>query len=246
MSSEFKPREVEPQPHVRWAKATGVLITRSPVAFGVLLAGLLLVDPTVSSLVGPNPSREVLALRDTLAALAAPFVLAAAVLVGRYADLGQRPSLRIGWGRLGVLAAGLAAISLVLRAGLPSPPAQVIAEDYAQLGGRLCMNWSVVQFLHGGLVVPLVAIGDVPLRRAWWLSFEAVTINELLQVDLFAMVAVMVVATNLWMPYGIPVAALFIFLGAYQYVAYRDIFEQRANNAPTCVANSRSVSPAQP
>lgn len=244
-SSPFQPRKVDPDPYRRWAQAAAALIGRSPLAFVALLAALLLVDWALCLVAAAWPGQASAVLRDGISGLGAPFVFATGVAVARFADRWKPAALKAAAPRLAVISAVLVVIAVLTRL---STPEWFSLREASQAHGPfmrwLCWSWALTIVPLGFFVIPLLALAGAPMLQAWELSHDATTLNHL-RGDVLWIIG-LPVAVGVLPPFGIPGGVLIVFLAAVQYVAYRDVFEHRADNFPRTAAVAAPATAPQP
>jgi len=218
-SKPLEPRRVAPRAIVRWGAQALALIARAPLPFGCALLGAVLVDRFLA------PHLATLWLTPIAALLYWPW-FAAAILIARAADEEHRASAHL-WAtvlQVGVCVAALCAFLLWL------PPGELTFST-APSFWRLASLWGSLGFYAtGAFLIPLIGFCRLPgwfALRASWLGHRR---NQEPSLGLSALLG----ATTILLPLLLPPALaglIPLFHGALSYVAYRDIFEARAQNA---------------
>ncbi len=246
MSDTLEPRVVD-KPFVRrWLLTTLTLTGRAPVRFGCLIALLGLLDTGVEALFeGYSVSRV---WGDRLGALALPVLWLLTAAAARGAD---KPSLTreafVSAFKRGSLlralrAGALYAIAIHLFDAWHATGSSATAHHVGTAPGYLtvpgdfidsiAVNAGFFSIALGPCYFPLLAF--VPGAEAYLLSRNACRKNGELVIDM--LIAVLVITgigiTNVLPAFGITNAAFLVFMGVFNYVVYRDIFERRAENAP--------------
>lgn len=259
MSETLEPRIVDKPFARRWLVTTLALIGRAPLRFGCLIALLGLLDTGVEALFqGYSMSRV---WGDRLGALALPLLWLLTAAVARGADKPSltRESLISAFRRESLLralrAGALYAIAIHLFDSWHSAGSSGAAHHpgaapvYLSVPGdfvdSVAANVAFFCMALGPCYFPLLAF--VPGAEAYLLSRRASRMNGDLLIDF--LIAVLVLTglgiTSMVPLFGMTNAAFLVFMGVFNYVVYRDIFERRAQNAPL-PALSRSAALLQP
>jgi len=255
MNTTLNPREVDKPFVQRWLRVAAVLMLRSPFRFGVLIALLGGLDTLTVNVTAGFVIDEVWVDRLGIVALPMLWVLVSAVARGAdvraqtwasLANLGRRSV----W--LGALAIGvpMAALSWVFYAVLHvATPAHHFAPYLRQQGDLLAsIEASVVLIVGAGGITycPLLAlVPGISAHEARGLSQQADRLNGFIVImtmtGILALGAIFV--TSAIPAYGMTTAAFLVYFGVMNYVAYRDIFERRADNLPQQVVTPQIVTP---
>lgn len=245
MSETLEPRQVDRPFLGRWVRTTLALLAGSPVTFGAAVAviailDLLYIDVVPESLIGVG-------LTSVVGALLLPVLWIVLSLLARQSDRpygnSELPQLALS-GR--VWAAGLlpgcflASVNWLLHWALSANPA------VADIIGSYTLNCLLLVAPLGVCYFPLMALApDLPIPDACQLSKKASRLNSEWVIVTF--VSVLSVAPDVFaraVPAGLILTAAFlVFIGVFNYVAYRDIFERRADYAtqPVFARRSRKV-----
>lgn len=235
MSETFEPRRVDKPFLGRWIRTTFALLASSPLTFGAVVAVLAILDLIYADVVLQRLVKADLTL--VVGALLLPVLWILLSLLSRQADQALGPSelLRLAvsrgvWGFLpGCL---LAAVSWLLHWDLSASPVA------ANVIGSYGWNYLLVVAALGVCYCPLVALAPgLTITEAYHLSRYASRLNGGWVVVTF--VAALSLAADGFaraVPAGQVVAdAVLVFIGVFSYVAYRDIFERRADYASEAV-----------
>jgi hypothetical protein len=246
MNQHFEPQEVD-RPFIgRWARATFELILRSPLRFGLVIAALVALDNTVVELSSRYVMREFWIDRAGDLALGALWAFIGALARGADEEQRSTPSLlQFARTRVWVGALGSAAVivcidlvfgwathgSSVLNRFRPVP----FLQHPGQLVEAIARDSLLFTVCFGACYFPLLALvpGMRPVQ-ALFLSGQATKINGRFLIPLAAAI-IFLGADSLatFAPaYGLTNALFLVFMGVFNYVAYRDIFERRSRNVP--------------
>ena len=245
MSETLEPRQVGRPFLGRWVRSTFALLAGSPRIFGaavVLIAvlDLFYIDVTPEHLVDAG-------LTLVVGALLLPVFWIAMSLVSRRADRirGRSEQLQIAiservWA--GGLLSGcvLAAVNWLFHWALSASPA------YAAIIGSYALNSLLLVASLGVCYFPLMALAPgLTMVEAWQLSRKASSLNSGWVIVTFVTVLSLVPdAFAHAVPAGVIVtAAVLVFIGVFNYVAYLDIFERRLDYVmqPVFAPRSRKV-----
>lgn len=258
MSDTLEPRIVDKPFARRWLVTTLALMARAPARFGCLIALLGLIDTGVESLfAGYSVSRV---WGERLGALALPVLWLMTAAVARGADKPSltRESLVTALRRNSLLralrAGAIYAIALHLFDswhGVSSGAAHHAgtAPGYLSTPGdfidSIAVNAAFFSLALGPCYFPLLAFA--PGAEAYLLSIKATRVNGALVIDFLIAVIVVTGAgiTNVLPAFGMTNAAFLVFMGVFNYVVYRDIFERRAENAPLPVVSREPMIPSR-
>ncbi len=257
MSLPLDPREVDKPFLRRWMRMALALLVRCPFRFGLMIAALGLLDHAAITLAEGSGIQRSWA--DRLGTLLLPplWVLISALARGAddahrgkeaLAALGLR---RVWWGALragATLAAFLWIVTWALQ-GLGGLASLHRSQGYLRHPGELLtsivVNVALLQSWVGLCYCPLLVMQpQVEASEAGVLSRRASQLNGRTVLLLFvAVIALAGVAVATVLPlFGLTDAALLVFLGILNYVAYRDIFERRSENAPQLSVTAASGS----
>jgi hypothetical protein len=256
VSVTLEPREVEKPFLRRWTHMTTQLLVRSPIRFGLMIAALGVLDHAAIAVAENSQIQRPWA--DRLGTLLLPPLWVLVGALARGADDRRRSAdallaltrARVWWGALragATLAAFLWIISWALQ-GLGGLTGSHRPQGYLRHPGELLtsivVNVAILQCWVGLCYCPLLVLQpQLDVTEALHLSRRASELNGRTLLFLFLSVVALAgvtVATVLPL-YGMTVAAVLAFPGILNYVAYRDIFERRSENAPERV---RAVYPA--
>lgn len=251
MSETLEPRKVEKPFLGRWAITALALLARSPVSFGAAVAAVA-IAALLGTEVVPAPLIEA---GWTLVAgsLLLPLFWVVSSLLARRSDrdfrrseLLQHAASRSVWG--GGLLPGclLASMGLLFHWALRGSP------FLADFIGSYTWNCLLLVAPLGVCYFPLMAlVPGLTILDACRLSKKASRLNsERVIIVFIAALSLTADAFARAGPVGdIVSAAILVFVGVFNYVAYRDIFERRADYATEPVfalQRRRSLPPARP
>ena len=247
MSPTLEPREVEKPFPRRWLRMTLELFVRSPLRFGVVIALLGGLDHAAVALAQASGfQRE---WTDRLGTVVLPFVWILTSALARGADDPRQSSAALAvLGRkrawLGALRAGATLavflwIAFWVLQGVGELLSQHRPEGYlnhpAELLASIVANVLFLQSWVGVCYCPLLVLQpQLSAGEASHLSRRASKLNgNTLIIVLFGAITFGAVSLSSVLPfYGMTDAALLVFLGVLNYVAYRDIFERRTGTCP--------------
>lgn len=251
MSETLEPRKVEKPFLGRWVMAAFALIVRSPVCFGAAVA-LLAISGLLSTEIVPARLIDA-GWTLVIGSLLLPFFWVVLSLLSRRSDrafgraeLLQHAASRSAWG--GGLLPGslLASVGWLLHWALSGSP------SLTQVVGSCTWNCLLLVAPLGVCYFPLMALAPgLAVLDACQLSKKASRLNGEWIIVLF--VAALALTADGFARAGpagdIVWAAILVFIGVFNYVAYRDIFERRADYATESVfalQPRRSLPPARP
>jgi hypothetical protein len=250
----LEPRKVDKPFLRRWLRKTFELFLRSPVRFSIAIAFLGCLDTSVINLAQGYAIQKVWIDRLGMFVLPVLWIVVSAVARGAD-DPSQTWRALTGLARkriwIGVLVTGanLAAWNCVIAwalryLGQPlSPPGPgAYLQHPGQFLDSLAMNILLIIVWVGPCYSPLLAlVSDVSAGNAHRLSNKASDINGQFVIWIFSatLVAIANVLVVLAPAYGMTVAAFIVFMGTFNYIAYRDIFERRSENLPTTASSAR-------
>lgn len=246
MSTTLEPREVDRPFLRRWLMAAVELLLRAPIRFGLIIALIGVLDTSAVNVVRSQPALSLWLDRCGIVALPIVFVLVSAIARGvddAQATWSAISQLKRGSVWMGALAAGLlvASVTLFLATSLRGAhdalvkPAASHYWDSGQFAGSMTSNIVLLYVFTGLCFYPLLVFAPtVPVRSIFMMSRTAADLNGGVVVAFFvAAVAITADALALVFPaFGMTTAVFIVFLGIFNYVAYRDIFERRADNRP--------------
>jgi hypothetical protein len=229
MSETLEPRQVDRPFLGRWVRSTFALLASSPLTFGAAVVLLAILDLFYIDVIPERLSDAGLTL--VVGALLLPAFWIAVSLLSRQPDrgLGRPDLLQVAlsgrvWG--GGLLPGclLASVNWLLQWALSASPA------YADIIGSYMLNSLFLVASLGVCYFPLMALApDLTMVEAWQLSRKASSLNGEWVIVMF--VTVLSLAPDAFahaVPAGVIVtAAVLVFIGVFNYVAYLDIFERR-------------------
>jgi hypothetical protein len=257
MSATLEPSEVE-KPFVRrWLRMTLELFVRSPLRFGGMIALLGVLDQAGVALAQGSGLQR--AWIDRLGTVLLPLLWVVTSALARGADDPRQSSAALAtlgckrvW--ISALRAGaslavflwiafwvLQGLGEILNRHRP----QAYLEHPGQLLTSIAVNVLFLQSWVGVCYCPLIVLQpQLSAAEASQLSRKASKLNgHTLIFILFGTIAVGAAILSSVLPlYGMTDAALLVFLGVLNYVAYRDIFERRSQNLPAMVARARLIS----
>lgn len=247
MSTTLEPRKVD-QPFVRrWLRMALELFVRAPMRFGILIALLGGVDHAAVALAQGVGIQRTWA--DRLGTLMVPLLWVLTSAIARGADdsrqssealasLGRR-QVWLGALRAGVTLAVFLSIAGWVLQGLGQLLSPHRSQSYLQHPGELLdsivANVLFLQSWVGLCYCPLLVLQpQLSPPEVSSMSRRASKINGNMLIFTFVGVITFGAASlaSVLPLYGMTDAALLVFLGVLNYVAYRDIFERRSGNLP--------------
>lgn len=237
MSETLEPRQVDKPFLARWVKTTFALLVSSPATFGAAIVLLATFDLVGSDIL---PARLIDAgFTIVLGALLLPVFWISLSLLSRQSDRAfRRSDLLQHAASKGVWAGGLltgcllASASWLLHLALSASP---VLADYA---GSCTWNCLLLVAPLGVCYFPLMALAPgLTVIEACQLSKKASRLNGEWMILVFVG-ALSLAADGIARALpagGIVTAAILVFIGVFNYVAYRDIFERRADYATESV-----------
>lgn len=245
MSETLEPRQVGRPFLGRWVRSTFALLASSPWTFAAAVILLAIFDLFYIDVVPVRLSDA--GLTPVVGALLLPIFWIAISLLSRQSDRarGRCEQLdRVVFGRVcagGLLpGAVLATVNWLLHWALSASP------DYAAVIGSYTLNFLLLVASLGVCYFPLVAlVPGLTTVEAWQLARKASSLNSGWVIVTF--VTVLSVVPDAFahaVPAGVIVtAAVLVFLGVFNYVAYVDIFERRLDylSQPAFAPRSRNV-----
>ena len=250
MSLALDPREVDRPFLRRWLRMTFELFMRSPVRFGIVIAVLGWLDTSALTLARGYVVQKVWI--DRIGMFFLPVLWTFVSALARGADDASRTWEALAglrrkrvWG--GALATGatlatvnwiivwaLHGVSELLTAPKPRPYLQHPGQFLDSLAANVLLTCIFVGLCYFPLLVlvPEVSSGD-----ARYLSRKASDINGVYVIWCFigAMAVGADALASVVPAYGLTTAVFLVFMGVFNYVAYRDIFERRSGNVPKAV-----------
>jgi hypothetical protein len=261
MSTTLEPREVEKPFLLRWLRMTCELFVRSPLRFGAVIALLGELDHAAVALAQASEFQRV--WTDRLGTVVLPFLWILTSALARGADDPHQSSAALAaLGRKRVWLSALRAgatlavflwIAFWALQGLGGLLSRHRPQGYLQhpgeLLGSIVANVLFLQSWVGVCYCPLLVFQpQLSASEASSLSRRASKLNgnTLLLVFVGAITVGAVSLSSVLPLYGMTDAALLVFLGVLNYVAYRDMFERRSRNFPETVAPAHvsGVAPA--
>ncbi|MEJ0006155.1 MAG: hypothetical protein WDM77_07135 [Steroidobacteraceae bacterium] len=246
MNATLEPREVERPFRKRWLRMTWQLFVRSPIRFGILIALLGWIDTTAVNLAYGFVVPRVWVDRVGMLCLPLLWVIVSAVARGAddhrqtWTALHELTRWRL-WSKALMPGAVLIACSIVIFFVLQilfdfPAPAHPLA--YSQKPGALLQTVAAQSFIlsvaFGICYAPLLVFWpQLSFKETEKLSRSASALNNRSQIN-WLIIALLGVGLPLELvpTYGMGEAALLVFMGALNYVAYRDIVERRDENLP--------------
>jgi hypothetical protein len=259
MSSTLEPRQVEKPFVKRWLRMTWQLFVRSPIRFGILIALFGWVDYSAVKVADGLVFPRIWVSRCGMLLLPLLWVVVGAVAKGAddsrqsWAALHELTHVRL-WKKAlipgAVLIAWSVAVYIVLEAFFGTPASPQVRAPLHEPGRLLqtvaAQSWLVAS-VFGICYAPLLVFWpQLSFRETEKLSRSASAINGSSQISwLFVGVLCVGAPLDLVPTYGLGDAALIVFTGALNYVAYRDIFERRDENLPVIVASAPTFQAAE-
>ncbi|HTC51071.1 MAG TPA: hypothetical protein VK700_03970 [Steroidobacteraceae bacterium] len=250
MATPFEPREVDKPFIPRWLRLTLQLFARSPVRFGILIAALGWIDTSAVKLADGYVVPKIWI--DRIGTLLLPILWMIVSAVSRGADDSHRTwealsALRRRQVWLGTLSTGATIVIMqwlvrLMLAGvvpLRAQGPQVSLQHPGEFMESIAANVLITCVFVGLCYFPLLVLGpELSPGDARHLSRKAARINGDWPTWIFvAIVAVGANAVASVAPaYGMTAAAFLVFLGVFNFVAYRDIFDRRDQNLRKAVA----------
>ena len=245
MSETLEPRQVDRPFLGRWVRSTFALLASSPRTFGAAIVLLAVLDLFYLDVV---PVRLIDAgLTPVVGALLLPVFWIAISLLSRKSDrtFGRSEQAELvvsGRTWTGGLLPGcmLAVVNWLLHWALSASP------DYAGIIGSYTLNSLLLVASVGVCYFPLLALAPgLTLVEALQLSRKASSLNgEWLIVTFVTVLSLVPDAFAHAVPAGVIVtAAVLVFIGVFNYVAYLDIFERRLDRVrqPVFAPRARNV-----
>ena len=253
VSAPLEPREVDKPYLRRWLRATLDLFIRSPLRFGLLIAALGWLDTSAVNMTKGLVIEKQWVLRFGMVLL--PVVWTAVSAVARGADDASQTwaairslARRRVWSGPLMIGASIAGLNWILSwslGGLLQLTSRVGPAPYLHQSGELLDSTgvnAVLVFAFVGLCYfpLLVLVPDISSSTARDLSRRASSLNDYMTMMLFVGITALIadVLASVAPAYGMTMAATIVFLGVFNYVAYRDIFERRSGNLPKAVVSA--------
>jgi hypothetical protein len=255
MKNSLEPRAVD-RPFIgRWMRTTLALIVRSPVQFGLVVVLLLCLDNAVVELASGYRVSRLWA--NALGSLLLGFIWVFIAALGRGADessrtwsaLAQFIRPRVWVGAIASAAAAVCFELLVrwllngvtgleritgLHHGKPTSFLQHPGDFVSAISHDAMFFTAVFEPFY----FPLLAlIPGIPPRQAHSLSMWAARKNGAMEILLGVGIVVVASAAlaQIAPVFGLIDAATLLFIGVFNYVAYRDVFERRSDTAPQAI-----------
>jgi hypothetical protein len=243
MSIPLQPRKVERPFLTRWLRTTFQLMFRSPLRFGMVIAVLGMVDTSVVT--GAKGSVLEKEWIQYFGQVALPLLWVLVTAVSRGADDSRltwtafahllRKQVWLGAFGVGISVALLTWTINKMGALLVKADAGVELQRSGQVIESLAASVAILYVFVGLCYFPLlVLVPDASLGGAKNLSRQAADLND--WTTMFVVVtSVGLIADTLSAvipAYGMTSAAILVFMGVLNYVAYRDIFEGRSDHHP--------------
>jgi hypothetical protein len=253
MSAFLEPREVAKPFAKRWLRTSLQLFVRSPIRFSILIALLGWLDASTVKVTDGFVIPKIWIQR--LGMLLLPLLFAFISAVARGADdTAQTWKTFYVFGRariwIGALGAGAAivAFQVVIFFIMEVFFGSLSDSDYGKYShspGDMLMSFGaqtgLVSLSVGLCYAPLLVFWpDLSTKEARRLSWSATQVNNLRQMNNVVLIMLLIaVPLSLIPSYGMTEAAWLVFMGILNYVAYRDIFEQRDQNLPATARAAR-------
>lgn len=258
MTNNLEPREVE-RPFIgRWLRMTVELIVRSPFRFGIMIAFLTSLDNGVVTL-AKGVSVEKFWI-DRIGDMLLPTLWVLTSALARGAD--DTSSTWVAFApfrhkRVWLASIGSAALIVSLDILLawalhgagnfgPFRPVPYLQHP-GDLTESIARNAYLFVVAFGPCYFPLLALApEASPWRCRLLSRQASKLNGELVIWLIAAIVVLStgVLASIAPAYGLTNSLLVVFLGVFNYVVYRDIFERRSGNLPKKATSSVTTEPA--
>lgn len=243
MNTTLQPREVDKPFLWRWCRMALELVVRSPIRFGLVVALLGTLDTWAV-----NAAREYVIPRTMLVELGvgllpALWTLVAALAYSADKSLGvQQTVARLMRGAVwrGVLFAATVLVGLqILEIGAVAVLPQRFHDHTAfGLPGKFVSTFALYATFAtawlGSCYFPLLLhAAKAPWTVLYHLSRRAAQLNNIIVMTFVGCVVILADSLSAVLPaYGMTMACCLVFLGVFNYVGYRDIFEGRTRNAP--------------
>ena len=250
MSTTLDPREVDKPFLRRWSRMSFELVMRSPVRFGIVIAVLGWFDTSALTLAQGFVVQKVWI--DRIGMFFLPVLWTFISALARGADDASRAWEALAglrrkrvWGGAFATGATMATLNWIiawafhgmaelLSATKPRPYLQHPGQFLDSLAANVMLTCVFVGLCYFPLLVlvPEISSGD-----ARYLSRKASDINGANVIWCFvgAMVVGADILASVVPAYGMTTAVFLVFMGTFNYVAYRDIFERRSGNLPKAV-----------
>lgn len=243
MSTTLQPREVDKPFLWRWSRMALELVVHSPVRFGLVVALLGSLDTWTVNVAHEYVLPHALLVELGVGLLPALWTLVAALArsADKSLDIQQTvEGFACGAGWHGVLFAAAVLVGLqILEIGAVAVLPQRFHDHTAfGLPGRFVSTFALYATFAtawlGSCYFPLLLHGaKAPWAVLYHLSRRAAQMNDNIIVMTFVgCVVIFADSLSAVMPaYGMTMACFLVFLGVFNYVGYRDIFEGRTRNA---------------
>jgi hypothetical protein len=252
VSTQLEPHEVDKPYLRRWLRDTAELFIRSPLRFGLLIAALGWLDTSAVNMTGLVIEKQWV---QRFGMVLLPVVWTAVSAVARGADDASQTwaavrslARRTVWSgalTVGAVIAGLNWIVSWSLGGLvhlmvPARPAPYLHRPGELLESTGVNAVLVVAFVGLCYFPLLVLIPDISSSIARDLSSRASSLNDRVTMFLFVGTTALIAdwLASVAPAYGMTMAATIVFLGVFNYVAYRDIFERRSGNLPKAAVSA--------
>lgn len=248
MNTALEPRTVEKPFIRRWLCLTFALLVRAPLRFGLAIAVLAALDAVAIRICAGVTSDR--AMTGRVAIVFLPILWVAICALTRGADDPGRSgeALRGLLSRklwIATLTGSFLLLWITLLVswsmhdipellGLPPAPDPYVQQSEPFVAALLT-NVMIVTIGLEPYYAPLLALGPgLSHGQACFLSKKAAAKNGRVAVWAFVCAAVFCahVVSYIVPAQGLVVAAFIVFMGVFDYVAYRDIFERRSENVP--------------
>ena len=255
MNPTLEPREVE-RPFIgRWLRTSLALIVRSPVQFGLLIVLLVCFDNAIVDVAGGLRVAKLWSNAFGALLLGLIWVFIAALARGAddasrvWSALAQLLRVRVWAGAL-VSTAGAAAFNFVVgwvldgATGLHYSKSVPFPQHPGDVVAAIARNAAIFTVFFEPFYFPLLAlIPDIPPRLARSLSMSAGRKNGTVAILLGVGIVVVAAAAlaEIVPLFGLTEALAVVFVGVFNYVAYRDVFERRDTNVPQAVKKAPEI-----
>jgi hypothetical protein len=248
VSTTLQPREVDKPFLWRWSRMAFELVVRSPIRFGLIVALLGSLDTWAV-----NAAREYVIPRTLLVELGVGLLPALWTLVAALAhsadkSLGVQQTVAglvrtAVWRGVLFAAAVLVGLKILEIGAVAALPQRFHDHNAFGTPGKFVSTFALYATFAtlwlGSCYFPLL----LRAPKASWtvlyhLSRRAAEMNDNIIVMTFVgCVVIFADSLSAVLPaYGMTMACFLVFLGVFNYVGYRDIFEGRARNAPVASA----------
>jgi hypothetical protein len=251
VNQTFEPRKVE-RPFIgRWLGTSLRLLIRSPLHFGSAIVFLVCIDNAVAQLATTYRIGAIWAhaVGSLLLGLVWVFIAALARGADDPSRIGSalrhvvQPKVWIGASASAAVIVCMQMVFLWTLAGAIRTHGHMFSETLEQPGDLVAcidVDAAFVSLFFDPFYFPLLAlVPGIAAMDARSLSKRAARINGSVVISLgFGLIIVPPILVAEVVPvFGLILATTLTFLGVFNYVAYRDVFERRADNEPQRVGS---------